>query len=267
MLHQGGYEIELEEVNGVLTPKPTETHFPIDHSKFINLVRKTAEKIGLSIKREVYGLSDYKDKQSQIITPGSEMFGIVEVEKEGGNNGVYSNIFGIRNSHNKKFSAGLVAGACVFVCDNMAFTGEAELKIGHKHTKNIWKKLPNRINQLMHKLMEKWEMNKYRYDAYALKELSSEQAHDLIVQMHDADALPGSHIPRILGEYREPKHEAFEGRNVWSLFNAGTEVAKSAPSQITNRTEAITTVCDAYCREEIDSLLKEADQQQLALTE
>ena len=36
----------------------------------------------------------------------------------------------------------------------------------------------------------------------------------------------------MLKEWREPSHEAFEPRTVWSLFNAFTEVLK--PSSVTN---------------------------------
>jgi hypothetical protein len=35
------------------------------------------------------------------------------------------NVLGLRNSHDKRFPAGLVGGSAVFVCDNLAFSGEA----------------------------------------------------------------------------------------------------------------------------------------------
>jgi hypothetical protein len=40
---------------------------------------------------------------------------------------------GIRNSHDKTFPAGLVAGTKVFCCDNLAFSGEVQ--ISRKHTR------------------------------------------------------------------------------------------------------------------------------------
>jgi hypothetical protein len=47
-------------------------------------------------------------------------FGLMEIQ-----NGVihqdYAWVLGLRNSHDKTFPAGIVAGANVFVCDNLRF--------------------------------------------------------------------------------------------------------------------------------------------------
>ena len=46
----------------------------------------------------------------------------------------YAYVLGLRNSHDKRFPAGLAVGASVFVCDNLSFSGE--IKIGRKHTRH-----------------------------------------------------------------------------------------------------------------------------------
>jgi hypothetical protein len=40
---------------------------------------------------------------------------------------------GLRNSHDRGYPAGLVAGTGVFICENLSFCGEVE--IGRKHTR------------------------------------------------------------------------------------------------------------------------------------
>jgi predicted SpoU family rRNA methylase len=44
---------------------------------------------------------------------------------------------GIRNSYDKSMSIGVALGARVFVCDNLAISGE--IRIVRKHTAGVWK--------------------------------------------------------------------------------------------------------------------------------
>lgn len=54
-----------------------------------------------------------------------------------------------------------------------------------------------------------------------------------------------SYIPDVLHEWREPRHDAFEDRNVWSLFNAFTETLKQAPvAELAKRTLALHGLLD-----------------------
>lgn len=53
-------------------------------------------------------------------------------------------------------------------------------------------------------------------------------------------------IPDVLHEWREPKHDAFEGRNVWSLFNAFTESLKGNLAELPKRTEALHGLLDTH---------------------
>lgn len=52
-------------------------------------------------------------------------------------------------------------------------------------------------------------------------------ANDLIIRSTDVGVCSNRLIPSVLNELREPRHDAFVGRNVRSLFNAFTESLKS----------------------------------------
>ncbi len=56
--------------------------------------------------------------------------------------------------------------------------------------------------------------------------LSDAKAHDLTVRALDNGVICASRIPELLHEWREPRHEAFRPRTVWSWFNAATEILK-----------------------------------------
>ena len=65
-----------------------------------------------------------------------------------------------------------------------------------------------------------------RIGGYKLTDLEDRTAHDLVVRAFDVGVCCNRHIPQVLHEWRQPRHEEFQPRNVWSLFNAFTETLK-----------------------------------------
>jgi hypothetical protein len=58
------------------------------------------------------------------------------------------------NSHDKTFPAGIIAGSCVFICVNLAFSGK--VKLARKHTIYITSDLPRLVQGVVARLMERW---------------------------------------------------------------------------------------------------------------
>ena len=50
----------------------------------------------------------------------------------------------------------------------------------------------------------------------------------------------------MLHEWREPRHDAFQARNAWSLFNAFTEALKGNLVELPRRTEALHGLLDTH---------------------
>ena len=63
----------------------------------------------------------------------------------------YRYILGFRNDNRLRFPAGMVLGVGVFVCDNLCFSGEVQLR--RKHTRYIKRDLPPMISNELDKLM------------------------------------------------------------------------------------------------------------------
>ena len=76
----------------------------------------------------------------------------------------YALVLGLRNSHDKRFPAGIVAGASVFVCDNFSFSGE--VKFARKHTRYINRDLPQIVERAIGKLVDLWHDQDTRISAY-----------------------------------------------------------------------------------------------------
>lgn len=238
-LHCGSDPAQLSTIANAFTPQPTETHHPIPHKDFLETVENGLSGVGLTIDKRSYGLSHDDNR----------MFSLFELSRDNGENGTFKNVLGIRNAHDKAFSAGLVCGSKVFVCDNLAFSGE--IKMNRKHTTHIMRDLPALVYGMIGKVVDGWLSQECRYEGYQDTKIEQEQADQLIGSVLRNKALPAGKHDKVLEEWNKPQHEEFEPRTAWSMFNAFTEVMKSAPRQLPARSIKLHQVFDEFCNNEI----------------
>lgn len=120
--------------------------------------------------------------------------------------------------------------------------------ISRKHTRFIRRDLPRLISGAVGKLGDLREQQSRRIEAYQNTLVSDPQFHDLAIRAIDAGVLAASKVPHLLSEYRQPRHEAFAPRTLWSGFNAFTEMLKSYDLQdLPRRTQALHGLCDLIC--------------------
>lgn len=238
ILHCGSKKVEREQLAQVVTPDATESWQPVPHNDFVDGVRETLLRSGLSIVQEVHGLSE----------DGNRYFGMLQING-GENDSDYGFIAGLRNSHDKTFSAGLAAGSGVFVCDNLAFSGE--VRLARKHTVHIRQDLPRLITSAVAKLTDYQQQQVLRYDQYRQTELADAETNDILIRAVDVGALPVTKIPAVLREWRNPSHPEFvqAGKTGWRLFNAFTESYKGVESgTLLQRSIALHGLMDVACK-------------------
>ncbi len=233
ILHCGASHVEMNEIRRVQTPPPTETWQPIPHYQLITAVQKTLNRTNLNVGNQAHSLSH----------DGDRYFGLMEIHGQRTSDD-YCWVLGLRNSHDKTFPAGIVAGASVFVCDNLSFSGE--VKFARKHTRFITRDLPQLVERSIGLLMSKWHDQDKRIEAYKEADIDDTEAHDLVIRATDVGVCSNRLIPSVLHEWREPSHDAFGGRNVWSLFNAFTESLKGNLAELPKRTEALHGLLDTH---------------------
>lgn len=235
ILHCGASHVDLKDVRKVKTPGPTSSWCPIPHHELIATVQNTLKSTNLRIGTQAHSLSH----------EGQRYFGLMEIHAKKAGSEDYCYVLGLRNSHDKTFPAGIVAGASVFVCDNLSFNGD--IKFARKHTRFINRDLPQLVSRSIGLLLAKWHSMDTRISAYKEAQIDDVKAHDLIIRSVDVGVCSNRLIPDVLHEWREPKHDAFEGRNVWSLFNAFTESLKEGSlSELPKRTEALHGLLDSH---------------------
>jgi len=236
-LHCGGQLATMDDVYDVRTPNSTKTHTPIPHEEFLHRVKETLDFNGYEIVNEAHALA----------RGGDQYFGLLQVEPHKGERYVdIGTVVGLRNCHGKVFPAGLVFGKAPFVCDNLCFCGE--VKVARKHTSGIRRDLPELVTNAIVRLMDLNWPHKRRVLRYKAEEITDAAAHDLVIRSIDKSVVANAKIPEVLKAWREPEHEEFEERSVWSLYNAFTEVMKGSTlfSRV-GTSQSLQNVMDHHC--------------------
>ena len=233
-LHTGSKTVTRDQLASVATPAHTESWFPIPHHQFLDGVQSTLSRAGLSVVNESHGLT----------ADGNRYFGLLQLVN-GENAEDFGLVIGLRNSHDKRFPAGIVVGASIFVCDNLSFSGE--IRLARKHTIHVERDLPHLIERAIGQLGTLRHTQERRFSTYKQHEMTDLQAHDLVIHALDARVIPVTKIPDVLSEWRKPRHVEFSERNVWRLFNAFTETLKGSLDALPTRTTALHGILDSAC--------------------
>jgi len=234
LLHCGAEIINKDVLFDVPTPSATKTWFPLPHWAVLEEVGHQLLNSGFTITDETHALSH----------EGARYFGVLSVSLPTKSESDYAWVVGVRNSHDQTYPAGLVAGTRVFVCDNLAFSGE--VRISRKHTKYAMRDLRHLTARAVGQLGDKFYQLDCRLDAYKCRMLNDAEAHDIVIRAVDCQAITTSQIPDVLEQWRYSAHSAFRERTAWSLFNAFTEVHKSVnPHTAMRRGEALHGLFDA----------------------
>lgn len=242
MLHCGAESVTRNDVMSMPAPVPmTNTHYPISHSELVDQVERAFQRFGkYDIVSEQYGISH----------EGSRFFAVMSLRSDNGNERKnWETIVGLRNAHKQEFSAGAACGSRVFVCDNLAFSGD--ISFGRKHTKYIREELPGKIDETLYKLSDKMNLLAGRYDHYESTDVDDKWFHDVLCRSLDVNrdgrqyVVRTTSIPKVLKAWREPVYQEFEPRTAWSAFNAFTEATKGIQiNEQSKRTQTLHTLFD-----------------------
>ncbi len=208
VLHAGGHLVTAEELAGVKAPDAVGRWFPLAHSAVLKRVRETLGEAGFEVKREQLALARHDARFFGTLDLGTPL-----------TEGVSLSV-GVRNSYDKSFPIGFCAGSRTFVCDNLAF--RSELLVKRKHTRHGELRFANDIAGAVVKLNQFKEDEGKRIAAMRVTEVTGDRADSLILSAFEKGILTTPHLPKVIKEWRTPRHGEFAGRTYWSLFNAFT---------------------------------------------
>ena len=215
VVHRGGWEATKADLAAVPVPDPTQTYHPVPYGRFVEEVELHIPRFGLEIRSAQFALA----------REGAQMFGVLTCS-----NGVpdrdYALSIGLSSSYDRSIALKVCSGHTTLVCDNLAFSGEVTMH--RKHTANVFRDLPDLIYRMLSQVSSMRARTDAEIAAMKGRDLAPADAHHLMVEAVKASVVPASRLPNVIEAWEEPRHEEFQPRTAWSLFNAFTEVQKAA---------------------------------------
>jgi hypothetical protein len=220
MMHCGGRPVGFEDPALSFVPEKTETYEPVPFSELI-----------LNTKKVCDDLLDMEFVDQKIAVSGKDqrMFTLLQYRKD--EQDKIGHAVGIRSSHDKSMSIGFCSGATVFVCDNMAFTGEVTYM--RKHTKNVFDDLKEKLVTTIYNSKDK--LINIQLDAEKLQktEITNDDAYGFIGVALGHKTLLARQAQMAIKHWNNPPYQEFSPHDAWSLYNASTEALKTTqPNKI-----------------------------------
>jgi hypothetical protein len=149
MSHAGANPIEYDGLRELTTPPATPTHVPIPHHRVVDLATYSLSYFGHEVVERHFGVTE----------DGMRFFGVMTLRSPYGD---YSDMIGLRNSHDKSLPIGVAFGSRVFICDNLAFVGDHVIK--RKNTANAKHDLPGLVGEIIEpsRFSERFKLSKTR---------------------------------------------------------------------------------------------------------
>ena len=246
LLHCGAEEISEADLRKLRVPEATRSHVPIAHH---TLVEQLEQQLADSPVEII-------EKKHSVTSDASRYFGMFKLNTRQQAGGLsYNMLVGMRNAHDKAFTASLAMGAYVMVCDNLSFSGE--VVVARKHTRYILRDLPALFSKAFGKILESEQHQQKRFNAYVDQSMEDiSRVHDFVVRSVDNKVIPNAKIPHVLKQWRndtlaERQRTEEEGVDptLWNLFNVYTDVLKSVGNlqDLPRRTQALHGMCDTLC--------------------
>jgi hypothetical protein len=253
MLHCGATEIERKDIPMIACPEKIVTRKedkngkmqestwqPVEHEFLVRYTEQNLLQQGFRVTKSQFATTPL----------GMRFFGLMEITGKdldgNGSNKEYSRLLGLRNSFDKSMTAGIACGARVFVCDNLSFSGE--VCANHRHTKNIYDKLPGMITTAISQISEAFKFQDLRIEAYKNTAFDQFGLGDQLIRLIRTGSVPPGKVVAVHDEYLKPTHEHNTDSKVWNLFNAVTEVLKKVPApEMSTRTQRLHVELDKVC--------------------
>lgn len=210
MTHVGARRVTREELSGLPTPESTSTHKIVPHHEVISQLEEALSFRHIEIVRGDYAIA--KD--------GARLFSLLEVNAE------YEGVrfaIALRNAHDKSMTLAMTAGYRVFICDNMAMSGDFR-PLAAKHTRNF--DLIDALSIGVDRLQRGWGPLREKIDFMRGKVLPITTAQALIYRAFTEGKFPIRLLRSVHRHYFEPQCDEFRPRTVWSLSNAFTSALK-----------------------------------------
>lgn len=227
--------MDMNDLARIPAPEPTRTWRPVAHADMVMAVRHRLEHHDLEVL----------DQHFEVSPNGGNLFGTMYLARWSGGR---QWVVGLRNSHVKRFGAGLAAGVNVLVCSNLAFSGDV-IQV-RKHTSGLTlDELERFIDSAIRKTAHALTAYVLRQARLAEKPLDEAALNWCLIEAVRRNAIRSTRLMDILTEWlpveaeemrREfPEYaDRFEAANAYQLMQAAMRTWRGDSLQTLHRRSA-----------------------------
>jgi hypothetical protein len=230
--HRGTSVVTREQVLSLPTPESlSRTHRVVPHAEVVTEILADLGRRNLTVTKESYSLSPDCNR----------LFGVLDTRDTLIPDGMGIAI-GIRNSHDRTLALGVCAGTRVFVCDNLAFSGEVVRY--RKHTRRI--SAPDVIRGAIDQILDSARREARWLEQLQGRQLSNVRSKVILMDLLRAGACTSQQLQQVVRAYFDtpPDLERLVApHSAWDLFNCVTRTYRDqAPGLTLHRSRQLNRV-------------------------
>jgi len=204
------------QLQSLAPPPATATWKPIAHYDLIDAIDRQLAVRDLRIVREQFAVQ----------REGLRLFGVLDLEVPGPDpSDQYRFALGIRTANDRSEALSIVAGAKVFVCDNLTLSGDL-IAIRRKHTAKF--DLNADISRAIDRYQSYLQVFHRQLGDLMYRPLGDAEAKVMVYEAFARELLPIRFFPVVAKTYfdPEPAMTDISPRTAWGLHNAFTRAIK-----------------------------------------
>jgi len=225
--HLNSQLVTREQLLTIAPPPSTATWRPIAHADLITAIDRQLQVRGITIQAETFAIQ----------REGARLFAVLDLSIE--RTGEFCASLGIRTANDRSLALELAVGVKVFVCDNLAFSGDL-IALRRKHTARF--DLNADISRAVDRYQAHLGVLQEQIVTSQRTPLADLEAKALIVDAFRQEILPIRYFKPVTDIYYHPAPDMTDvrPRTRWGLHNAFTRcVRQMAPAPAFEATTAL----------------------------
>lgn len=216
LVHKQSDLVTRSQLRSFIPPEATATWRPIAHADLIEAIDRELEQRNVAIKREQFAV------QRQ----GARLFAVLDLAEQRSDD--FTAAMGIRHSNDRSMAVEIAVGVRVFVCDNLAFSGDL-IALRRKHTARL--DLAAEISLALDRYEHQLTTLHTKIDDLKSLALSDTDAKTLILDAFREEIVPVRFLKPVCSDYFRPTEGMTDvmPRTWWALHNAFTRAIREFP--------------------------------------
>ena len=192
-------------------------HQPVPHVELVDLLKEQLSRCNVTVQREDYAIQ----------TQGAKLFGVFDLSGVAGA-GERGYAMGFRSANDESLAIRVVAGTRVFVCDNLALSGN-DIVMNRKHTTGL--SLRSSLGEAINSLFVQYDAMDKAIERMQNYSLNSDAAKALIYDAFVKEDVPLRLLPHVNEWYFDSREQHVDAtdchpRSMWGLHNSFTRAIK-----------------------------------------